>query len=66
MGDKATDGRTLITLYGQMSSNPVEVDLGHLWAQLGVRSDGQGVALDDQAPLAAIRSGICGFNKRRE
>jgi len=66
MGDKVTDGRTLITLYGQMSSKPVEVDLGHLWAQLGVRSDGQGVALDDQAPLAAIRSGICGFNKRRE
>jgi len=66
IGDKASDGGTLITLYGQMSSKPVEVDLGHLWAQLGVRSDGQGVALDDQAPLAAIRSGICGFNKRRE
>ena len=66
MGDKATDGRTLMELYGQMSSKPVEVDLAQLWTQLGVRSDGQGVALDDQAPLAAIRSGICGFNKRRE
>jgi hypothetical protein len=66
MGDKATDGRTLMELYGQMSSKPVEVDLAQLWTQLGVRSNGQGVALDDQAPLAAIRSGICGFNKRRE
>jgi len=31
-----------------------------LWAQLGVRHNAQGVALDDQAPWAAIRSGICG------
>jgi hypothetical protein len=66
IGDKATDGRTLMELYGQMSSKPVTVDLAQLWAQLGVRSNGEGVALDDQAPLAEIRSGICGFNKRRD
>ena len=66
IGDKATDGRTLMELYGQMSSKPVVMDLASLWAQLGVRPNGQGVTLDDQAPLAAIRSGICGFNKRRE
>jgi hypothetical protein len=66
IGDKATGGRTLMELYGQMSSKPVAVDLAQLWAQLGVRSNGEGVALDDQAPLAAIRSAICGFNKRRE
>jgi hypothetical protein len=65
IGDKATDGPTLMELYGQMSSKPVVVDLAHLWAQLGVHSKGQGVALDDQAPWAAIRSGICGFNKRQ-
>jgi hypothetical protein len=35
------------------------VDLPHLWAQLGVVSRGQVVALDDHAPWAAIRSGIC-------
>jgi hypothetical protein len=43
---------------------PVNVDLSHLWAQLGVRVNSQGVALDDQAPWAAIRSGICGVIKR--
>jgi hypothetical protein len=66
IGDKATDGRTLMELYGQMSSKPVTVNLAHLWAQLGVRPNGEGVALDDQAPLAAMRSAICGFNKRRD
>ena len=66
IGDKATGGGTLMELYGQMSSKPIAVDLGHLWSQLGVRPNGQGVSLDDQAPWAAIRSGICRFNKRRE
>jgi len=59
IGDKAADGRTLIELYGQMASKPVAVDLPHLWEQLGVHPNGQGIALDDQAPWAAIRSGIC-------
>jgi predicted metalloprotease with PDZ domain len=59
IGDKATDGGTLIELYGQMASKPVSVDLPNLWAQLGVRPNGQGVALDDQASWAEIRSAIC-------
>jgi hypothetical protein len=63
IGDKATGGSTLMDLYAQMSSQPVAVDLPHLWAQLGVHSNAHGVVLDDLAPLAAIRSGICGFNK---
>jgi hypothetical protein len=46
-------------LYGQMASKPVAVDLPNLWAQLGVRPNGHGVALDDQAPWAEIRSAIC-------
>ena len=58
IGDKATDGGTLMELYGRMASSPVTVDLPHLWAQLGVVSRGQVVALDDHAPWAAIRSGI--------
>ena len=64
IGDKATDGSTLMELYDQMASKPVNVDLPHLWSQLGVRVNGRGVALDDQAPWAAIRSGICGVIKR--
>ena len=63
IGDKATDGRTLMDLYGQMASKPVAVDLPRLWEQLGVRLSGQEITLDDQAPLAAIRSSICGFDK---
>jgi hypothetical protein len=51
-------------LYDQMASKPVTVDLPHLWAQLGVRVNGRGVAFNDQAPWAAIRSGICGVIKR--
>jgi hypothetical protein len=64
IGDRATDGSTLMELYAHMASKPVEVDLPHLWAQLGVRANGRGVVLDEQAPWAAIRSGICGVMKR--
>jgi len=59
IGDKATDGGTLMELYGRMASGPVTVDLPQMWAQLGVVSTGQTVVLDDHAPWAAIRSGIC-------
>ncbi len=64
IGDKATNGRTLSELYCQMASKPGAVDLPHLWEHLGVRPNGQGIALDDQAPWAAIRSGICPVTRR--
>jgi hypothetical protein len=64
IGDKATGGSALMELYEQMASKPVAVDLAHLWSQLGVRPNGQAIVLDDQAPFAAIRSGICGPNKK--
>jgi hypothetical protein len=60
IGDKATGGGTLRELDEQMASKPVTVDLPRLWSQLGVRPNGQGVTLDDQAPLAGVRSSICG------
>src|SRR5579863_8024587 len=59
IGDKAIGVATLRDLYGQMASRPRSVDLPHLWAQLGVRPNGRGVAFDDQAPWAEIRSAIC-------
>jgi len=59
IGDKTTAGGTLMELYGQMASRPVTVDLPHMWTQLGVVSTGQRVVLDDDAPWAAIRAGIC-------
>ena len=60
IGDRATGGGTLMQLYSKMAFEPVAVDLDQLWEQLGVRRTGQGIALDDQAPLAAIRGAICG------
>jgi len=58
MGDKATGTKVLMTLYGEMGSKPMEVDLPDLWRQLGVeRKDGQ-VILHSDAPLARVRSAI--------
>lgn len=56
IGDQVTDGSTLTELYGKMASKAVAVDLTRLWEELGVRRSGQGIALDDQAPWAAIRA----------
>ena len=56
IGDKATDGGTLMELYGRMAPGPVTVDLPQMWTQLRVVSTGQRVVLDDHAPWAAIRS----------
>lgn len=59
IGDKATDGNTLMELYRQMGSKPVAVDLADLWKQLGVHRDPKGaVTFDIGAPQAAIRGAI--------
>ncbi len=65
IGDQATDGRTLMELYGKTALQPLAMDLTHLWEQLGVRRSGQEIVLDDEAPWAAIRAGICGSTKRK-
>jgi hypothetical protein len=59
IGDQATNGDTLMELYSKMGSRPVDVDLAHLWRQLGVRLDGETTVLDNSAPWAAIRISIC-------
>jgi hypothetical protein len=59
IGDQATDGNTLMELYSKMGLQPVDVDLAHLWRQLGVRLSGETIVLDDRAPWAAIRASIC-------
>jgi hypothetical protein len=64
IGDKATGGTTLTELYGKMAAQPLVVDLPHLWAQLGVRSGDHGIVLNDDAPWAAIREGICRSRSR--
>ena len=60
MGDKATGGKELMTLYGQMATQSMPVDLPALWKQLGVRRESGKVIWDDDAPLAKVRAAIAG------
>ena len=57
-GDRAVGANVLEPLYIKMKDNPVGIDLGSLWMQLGVQSDGAGVRFDDSAMLAAVRRAI--------
>jgi hypothetical protein len=59
VGDKATGTKALMDTYAQMSNKPAAINLADLWNQLGVRRDGDVATFDKNAPLAAIRSGIC-------
>jgi hypothetical protein len=58
IGDKATDGKTMMELYQKMRGQPVMVDLPDLWRQLGIRRENGHVVYDDSAPLAATREAI--------
>jgi hypothetical protein len=58
VGDRVVGVSVLQPLYAKMKDKPVSVDLGTLWAQLGVQSDGARVRFDDSATLAAIRRAI--------
>ena len=58
IGDRAVGVNVLEPLYIKMKDNPVGIDLGSLWTQLGVQSDGAGVRFDDSATLAAVRRAI--------
>jgi hypothetical protein len=58
VGDKATGGRVLMDLYGEMAGKPVPVDLPDLWRRLGVRREGGEVTFDSNAPLARVRAAI--------
>jgi hypothetical protein len=58
VGDKATQGKTLIELYRRMAAQPVAVDLPDLWKQLGVVGGGRRVTFDNRAALASIRASI--------
>jgi len=60
-GDRATGTTVLSELYREMALAPGSVDLGALWARLGVRvpkGSAPAVAFDDAAPLAAVRRAI--------
>jgi hypothetical protein len=58
VGDDATGVPVLRPLYDKMKDQPYPVDLGELWAELGVERNGNGVRFVDSAPLAATRKAI--------
>jgi hypothetical protein len=58
VADQAVGVPVLRELYDEMASQPVTVDLGALWQQLGIRRQGNTVTFDDRAPLASIRNAI--------
>ena len=58
VGDRATGTDALASLYGAFASRPIHTDLPALFASLGVHGTADGIAFDDDAPLAAIRRRI--------
>ena len=60
IGDAATGTHVLTEQYSKWKDAPVTVDLPGLWAQLGVRLEGDQVSFAPRAPLASIREAIAG------
>jgi hypothetical protein len=58
VGDRATGVPVLRELYDRFGRKPEAPDLPALWTRLGVSRQGERVAFDEAAPLAAIRRSI--------
>jgi hypothetical protein len=58
VGDAATGTTALAQTYRELALAPGSVELAELWKRLGVHPGKDGVTLDDQAPLAAMRRAI--------
>jgi hypothetical protein len=58
IGDQATGTHVLTEQYAKWKDAPVTVDLDKLWAELGIRRDGDAIEFVDNAPLAKIREAI--------
>jgi predicted metalloprotease with PDZ domain len=56
--DKAIGVDVLTHLHNEMGPKPVTPDLAALWRDLGLKMQGESLAFDDTAPLAAIRKSI--------
>jgi hypothetical protein len=56
--DKAVGVDVLTKLHNEMGPKPVTPDLASLWRDLGLKPQGETLAFDDTAPLAAIRKAI--------
>jgi len=58
IGDEATGTHVLSEQYAKWKDTPVTVDLDKLWAELGIRRDGDAIEFLNDAPLAKIREAI--------
>ena len=56
--DKAVGVDVLTRVHNEMGPKPVTPDLAALWRDLGLKLQGESLAFDDAAPLAAIRKSI--------
>jgi hypothetical protein len=56
--DKAVGVDVLTRLHDEMGPKPVTPNLEALWRDLGLKRNGEDMAFDDNAPLAAIRKAI--------
>ena len=58
IGDKATGTHVLTEQYAKWKDAPMTVDLDKMWADLGIRRNGDQIEFVDDAPLAKIREAI--------
>ena len=58
IGDQATGTHVLTEQYAKWKDAPVLVDLDKLWADLGIKRNGDAIEFVDDAPLAKIRTAI--------
>jgi hypothetical protein len=58
IGDKATETHVLSEQYAKWKDAPVTVDLEKLWADLGIKQNGDAIDFVEDAPLAKIREAI--------
>src|SRR6266481_3928988 len=58
IGDRAAGTTVLSDLCAKSKDQAVEVDLGSMWKDLGIASQGKSVHMAEDAPLAAVRRGI--------
>ena len=64
IGDQATGTHVLRDQYAKWKDAPVTVDLDKLWADLGIRRNGEEIEFVDDAPMAKIRESIAGEGPR--
>lgn len=58
VGDEATGTHVLSGQYRKWKDTPISVDLDKLWAELGIKRNGDEIEFVDSAPLARIREAI--------